>query len=159
MAFSTDSTKNTRILRTTRDWHTWYGSIATQAMQLEVWEYLDPQSSKELTEPTQPSIPDVDSVLTNVQELIFKLNFEKYSRNHAAWLRAKSNLASIRTTICNSVDPLHISDLAARIVSPREILQKLKQRLCPTDTTRANELLRRYENLKKSPKGSQDLEK
>ena len=159
MAFSSDSTKNTRILRTTRDWHTWYGSIATQAMQLEVWEYLDPQSTKELTEPTQPSIPDGDSVLTNVQELIFKLNFEKYSRNHAAWLRAKSNLASIRTTICNSVDPLHISDLAARIVSPREILQKLKQRLCPTDTTRANELLRRYENLKKSPKGSQDLEK
>jgi hypothetical protein len=152
---STTTVAATKILRSTRDWHAWYGMITTQAIQLRIWDYLDPTKDTVLTEPERPQVPaTLDNALT---EINFKLEIEEYRDQKAKYLRADANLAIMRTYICNSVDSLHMQDLASRIVDPRELLQELQRRLCPTDNSRASELLHRYEALKKTTK-SQDLE-
>jgi hypothetical protein len=153
---STTAVAATKILRSTRDWHAWYGMITTQAIQLRIWDYLDPTKDTVLTEPERPQVPaTLDNALT---EINFKLEIEEYRDQKAKYLRADANLAIMRTYICNSVDSLHMQDLASRIVDPRELLQELQKRLCPTDNSRASELLYRYEALKKTTK-SQDLER
>jgi hypothetical protein len=68
------------------------------------------------------------------------------------------NLGKMRRTICQTVASTHISDLAANVESPREILAALKRRLCPTEDTRENELLAQFDALQKAPK-SQNFEK
>ncbi|MBC7849792.1 MAG: hypothetical protein H7Y31_08650, partial [Chitinophagaceae bacterium] len=146
------------MLKSTRDWHVWYGSVVTQATQLRVWDYINPESEKELQKPTRPQRPASDAELSSTAELLLKMELEEYKEEFSIWTRADTNIASMRTFICSSVDPIHISDLASTVVSPRDILKKLKNRLCPTDRTRATEILNHYEILKKPPK-TQDLEK
>jgi hypothetical protein len=129
--------------------------IATQAIQLRIWDYLDPTKDTVLTEPECPPVPaTLDNALT---EINFKLAIEEYRNQKARYLRADTNLTIMHTYICNSIDSLHMQDLASRIVDPRELLQELQKRLYPTDNSQASELLHRYEALKSTTK-SQDLE-
>ena len=143
------------ILRSPKDWHKWFGSIKTQAIAQRVWQYMDPDRPLELVEPTKPRRP---TEITETTRFNYTIDLEEYKEEKALWVRADDNLGKMRRTICQTVASTHVSDLAATVESPREILATLKKRLCPTEDTRENELLAQLDALQKAPK-SQNFEK
>jgi Reverse transcriptase (RNA-dependent DNA polymerase) len=145
----------TVILRSPKDWHKWFGSIKTQAIAQRVWQYMDPDTPLDLVKPTKPPRPTTISETTRFN---YTIDLEEYKEEKAVWVRADDNLGKMRRTICQTVASTHISDLAANVESPREILATLKKRLCPTEDTRENELLAQLDALQKAPK-SQNFEK
>jgi hypothetical protein len=145
----------TVILRSPRDWHKWFGSIKTQAIAQRVWNYMDTDTPLDLVEPTKPPRP---TEITETTRFNYTIDLEEYKEQKALWVRADENLGKMRRTICQTVASTHISDLAANVESPREILAALKKRLCPTEDTRENELLAQLDALQKAPK-SQNFEK
>jgi hypothetical protein len=89
--------------------------ITTQAIQLRIWDYLEPTKDTVVTEPGPLQVPaTLDNALI---ETNFKLEIEEYRDQKAKYLLADTNLAIMRTYICNLVDSLHLQDLASRIVN------------------------------------------
>ena len=87
---STDHTKSntglpSKVLRSTQDWHYWYGMIVTEAMQSEIWQYIDPDSEETLREPTPPPIPPSSVDLSQGEELALKFAMDKYNRKYLDW--------------------------------------------------------------------------
>jgi hypothetical protein len=48
--------------------------------------------------------------------------------------------------------------IAAKFISPRDLLVALKKKFCPSETTRENEIIRCFTALQRAPAKSQDLE-
>src|SRR5580658_7903604 len=84
----------------------------------------------DLVEPTKPPRP---TEITETTRFNYTIDLEEYKEQKALWVRADENLGKMRRTICQTVATTHISDLAADVESPREILAALKKRLCPTE--------------------------
>src|SRR5467141_3554923 len=148
------------ILSTHRDWDKWFGAVKAHAVQYGIWEYvdLDAETPKELVEPTRPT------PLTEVQWASEYKRYEynelskNYDRDFNRFKEDRQNLRNFRSAIIRTVDSTHVSDLAADYLEPRDILLKLKERLCPATDAHINDLLSRYDHLQRTPK-TQDLEK
>jgi hypothetical protein len=153
-----------KILSSPRDWTEWYGMTKSHAVHLQIWQYLDPEKEdgeiEQLVEPTRPVIPEIDltSATCSQQLNLFNYSLRLYEIDYNKWKTANTNLRTFRTDLIESVEYNKVKDLVIDYIEPRDILKKLKERLCPTETDRRSELRHRYRNLLKTPK-SQDRER
>jgi hypothetical protein len=148
------------ILSTHRDWDKWFGAVKAHAVQYGIWDYidLDAETPKELVEPTSPTPLTEAQWSSEYKRYEYNELSKKYDRNFNKFKEDRQNLRNFRSAIIRTVDATHVSDLAADYLEPREILQQLKERLCPATDAHINDLLARYDHLQKTPK-TQDLEK
>jgi hypothetical protein len=65
-----------------------------QAIQLEVWDYINPEKDNVLTEPIYP-VPLEDTDENPITLIQYKAQLHQYKRDSATWSRAKTNLASM----------------------------------------------------------------
>jgi hypothetical protein len=148
-----------KILSSPRDWTEWYGMTKTHAIQMRIWQYLDPEMEDSeievLVEPIRPEIPAANSSPELISQFSYRLKF--YEMDYNKWRTADTNLRTFHTDLIESVEYAKVKNLAIDYAEPRDILKKLKQRLCPTESDRRSELRHRYGNLSRVPK-AQDRE-
>jgi hypothetical protein len=82
MATSSSNLLSAKVLRSDRDWYIWFGSIMNQAIQLEVWDYINPKKDNVLTEPIYPvPLEDADeNLITLIQ---YKVQLYQYKWDSA----------------------------------------------------------------------------
>src|SRR3984957_16820858 len=89
------------ILRDPSQWTEWIGGIKTHALNHEIWDYVDPNTTalKILTEPTEP-----EADFTDPEKKGFKRNYRK-------WETKKTSLRNFRTLLVRSIDQTQAKDL------------------------------------------------
>jgi len=132
------------------------------AVHLQIWQYLDPEEEdgeiEQLVEPTRPVILSYQHYIaltsdTFSQRLnLFNYALRLYEIDYNKWKTTNTNLRIFRTDLVESAEYNKIKDLVIDYTEPRDILRKLKERLCPTETDRRSELRHRYRKLFEIPK-------
>src|ERR1700722_10858273 len=147
-----------KTLSSPRDWTEWYGMIKSHAVHLQIWQYLDPEEEdgeiEQLVEPTRPVIPYIELTSDTFSQRLNLFNYalRLYEIDYNKWKTTNTNLRIFRTDLVESVEYNKIKDLVIDYTEPRDILKKLKERLCPTETDRRSELRHRYRKLFEIPK-------
>lgn len=140
------------VLNSPADWHDWLDYLKDSATSKRVWTYVDPslEAVPALVEPTIPSIADVSDAanatimtLNDQQRAALGILQRTYCMQYTQWQAKDAALQHINEVIKATTGP-HYQAYITGVTTPYERLKALKQRVCPTDTARYDEVRDAY---------------
>jgi hypothetical protein len=135
-----------RVLAKPEDWHDWLDAIQNQAVRLRIWEYIDPSKTE-------------DKIMKNValnvlasfeEDKFTKREYSLYKTALAKFERLNQLLQSFYGAVIKTLNYEETKDIVRTCLMPRELLVKLKERLCPTAARFYAQLRKRYYALRDS---------
>jgi hypothetical protein len=143
-----------RVLAKPEDWHDWLDAIQNQAVRLRIWEYIDPLKTEDkITKNVAPNVPASfeEDKLTEREYSLYKTGLAKFER-------LDQLLQSFYGAVIKTLDYEETKDIVRTCLTPRELLVKLKERLCPTAARFHAQLRKRYYALRDSDPKLQNRE-
>lgn len=151
------------ILTGRQDWDKWYEMLKTVAQGKEIWDYIDPEKTREklltLDPPVKPEVKDIDAAVGSLAELnagnreLYRMLYQVYISEMQDFKRRQESVsmfrAHIQATIADS-----ILSYTFNCETAYDMLVKLKDAFAPTALGREQEVLLRYK--KSSPRASFD---
>jgi hypothetical protein len=154
------------VLKSQADWPRWLAVVQTKANHNSVWDYIKPTLKKEelrpeLHKPSPPVVATFDSATPNAT--LQSLNSEQLRRYEMAYRIYKDELKDWerRQTTINDIDDYIMRTTGAywstieRVQGVKERLQRLKEHVAPSNYAREQEVLARYDSVRKSAKATQ----
>ena len=152
------------VLRSQADWPRWLAVIQTKANHNSVWDYIKPTLGQGETRPElrKPSPPVVATFATS-NATIQSLDSEQLRRYEMAYKIYKDELKDWQRqqTTINDIDDYIMRTTGAywstieRIQGVKERLQRLQEHIAPSIYAREQEVLARYDSVRKSAKATQ----
>jgi hypothetical protein len=156
----------TTILSKSQDWQRWYHLIKTGAINAEIWEYVNPDTTEaslpKLTAPIEPTVSSVRDTATSYDNLDDNLKLqlrdlkESFKRHYKEYREKKVAIANLVKRIQETVDERQ-HYLLEDLTDPYSMLVALKERLSPTQKIRERDTATAYKKLLRAPHDS-DLE-
>ena len=156
----------TTILSKSQDWQRWYHLIKTGAINAEIWEYVNPDTTEaslpKLTAPIEPTVSSVRDTATSYDNLDDNLKLqlrdlkESFKRHYKEYREKKVAIANLVKRIQETVDERQ-HYLLEDLTDPHNMLVALKERLSPTQKIRERDTATAYKKLLRAPHDS-DLE-
>jgi hypothetical protein len=150
------------LLKSPTDWPRWLAVIQTKANHHSVWDYIKPTlEDKEIRpELRKPSPPKVATFSATPGATLQSLDSEQLKRYEIAYRVYKDELKDWerKQTTINDIDDYIMRTTGAywstieRIQGARERLQRLKDHVAPSNYAREQEVLSRYDQVRKSAK-------
>ncbi len=151
----------TCVLNGPGDWNEWMDSIETAAKIAKIWQYVNPETTREaqpaLAEPAYPVPSDVKAGAQRLQDLSpvereeLQARRHLWNQQHAKWERQEEALAQMESRIRESIAKSFLS-YTRKCEDAHEMLTKLKDRFKPTNDTRKDEVIAKYQQLQRPPK-------
>jgi len=143
------TTKVNVILKDAEDWLEWIEVIKSAAIGLEIWEYIDPATIRELLpkleEPVWPTPATVKQGATGISQLTadekdtYKSLKQSYHRSVTKYDTRRTGLGEIRIRIQESLTRSTLQH-TLRKNSPYDMLVALRTQYAPSDTTLIGQL-------------------
>lgn len=156
------------MLKSQADWPRWLAVIQTKANHNSVWDYIKPTLEREEIRPElrKPSPPVVATFSATPNATLQSLDSEQLRHYEMAYRVYKDKLKDWerRQTIINDIDDYIMRTTGVywstieRIQGVKERLQRLKEHVAPSNYAREQEVLARYESVRKSAKATQTTE-
>jgi hypothetical protein len=156
------------LLKSQADWPRWLAVVQTKANHNSVWDYIKPtlDDNEVRRELRKPSSPEVGTFSTDQNATIQSLNSEQLKRYEMAYKVYKDELKDWerKYTTINDVDDYIMRTTGAywstieRIQGVMERLKALKDHVAPSNYAREQEVLARYESVRKSAKATKTEE-
>jgi hypothetical protein len=153
------------LLKSQADWPRWLAVIQTKANHNSVWDYIKPTLEREEIRPElhKPSPPVVATFSATPNATLQSLDSEQLKRYEMAYRVYKDELKDWerRQTTINDIDDYIMRTTGAywstieRVQGVKERLQRLKEHVAPSNYAREQEVLARYESVRKSAKATQ----
>lgn len=153
------------VLKSQADWPRWLAVIQTKANHNTVWDHIKPTLDKnevrrELCKPTSPAVKDFS---TAPDATIQSLDSEQLRRYEMAYRIYKDELKDWqrKLTTINDIDDYIMRTTGAywstieRIQGVKERLERLQEHVAPSTYAREQEVLARYNSVRKSAKATQ----
>ena len=166
MATSVDS--SIVLLKSQADWPRWLAVIQTKANHNSVWDYIKPtlDDNEVRRELRKPSSPEVRTFSTVPDATIQSLNAEQLKRYEMAYKIYKDELKDWerKQTTINDINDYIMRTTGAywstieRIQGVKERLKALKDHVALSTYAREQEVLARYESVRKSAKATKTEE-
>jgi len=157
------------VLKSQADWPRWLAVIQTKANHNSVWDYIKPTLDQgeirpELHKPSPPVVATFNSATPNAT--LQSLDSEQLKRYEIAYRVYKDELKDWerRQTTINDIDDYIMRTTGAywstieRVQGVKERLQRLKEHVAPSNYAREQEVLARYESVRRSAKVTQTTE-
>ena len=151
----------TCVLNGPGDWNEWMDSIETAAKIAKIWQYVNPETTREaqpaLAEPAYPVPSDVKAGAQRLQDLSpvereeLQARRHLWNQQHAKWERQEEALAQMESRIRESIAKSFLS-YTRKCEDAHEMLTKLKDRFKPTNDTCKDEVIAKYQQLQRPPK-------
>ena len=149
------------ILKDQNDWDEWIGMVKTKAITGDIWEHVDPSTTREnLPQLQQPQIPTPNQVnpertlisqLTEDEKEQLSLLRYEYKIQRKEYDRKKIARANLRSHIQGSISRDYLT-YTLKCDDAHEMLVALKKRAAPTDQARKLILTTKYKILVKAPR-------
>lgn len=154
------------LLKSQADWPRWLAVIQTKANHNSVWDYIKPTLDQgeirpELRKPSPPVVATFNSATPNAT--LQSLDSEQLRRYEMAYKVYKDELKDWerRQTTINDIDDYIMRTTGAywstieRVQGVKERLQRLQEHVAPSTYAREQEVLARYDSVRKSAKATQ----
>ena len=164
MSSSVDS--SVVLLKAQADWPRWLAVIRTKASHNEVWDHIKPtlndgEVRRELRKPTPPVVkdyatePDADpapttKTLTNDQLKRYEMDYKVYKDELKEWQRKQTTINDIDDYIMRTTGTYWST--IERVDGVRERLKALEDQVAPSTYAREQDVLARYESVRRSAK-------
>jgi hypothetical protein len=170
MSSSVDS--SVVLLKAQADWPRWLAVIQTKANHNSVWNHIKPtlepnEVRQELLEPSPPVVktfsttPDADpeptiQSLTADQLKRYEMAYKVYKDDLKKWERKQTTINDIDDYIMRTTGTYW--SVIERVQGVRERLEKLKDHVAPSTYAREQEVLARYDTVRRSAKATKTEE-
>ena len=160
------------LLKAQADWPRWIAVIQTKANHHNVWDHIKPtlddkEVRQELREPTPPVVktfsatPDVIpeptiQTLTADQLKRYEMAYKVYKDDLKKWERKQTTINDIDDYIMRTTGTYWLT--IEKVQGVRERLKALKNHVAPTSYAREQEVLVRYESVRRSAKATKTEE-
>jgi hypothetical protein len=152
------------LLKSHADWPRWIAVIQTKANHNDVWDYIKPTLNAEEVRPElhKPSPPVVTTFSTTADATLQSLDSDQLKRYEMAYKVYKDELKDWerKQTTINDIDDYIMRTTGAywstieRVQGVLERLKRLKEHVAPSNYAREQEVLARYESVRKSAKAT-----
>src|SRR5271170_2247974 len=152
------------LLKSQADWPRWLAVIQTKANHHSVWDYIKPTlEDKEIrSELRKPSPPAVGTFSTAQDATLQSLNAEQLKRYEMAYKVYKDELKDWerKQTTINDIDDYIMRTTGAywstieKVQGVLERLKSLQDHVAPSNYAREQEVLARYESVRRSAKAT-----
>src|SRR5436305_10209811 len=166
MSSSVDS--SVMLLKAQADWPRWLAVIRTKASHNEVWDHIKPtlndgEVRRELRKPTPPVVkdyatePDADPVLTtktltNDQLKRYEMAYKDYKDELKKWERKQTTINDIDDYIMRTTGTYWST--IEKVQGVMERLKALEDQVAPSTYAREQDVLARYESVRRSAKAT-----
>ena len=160
------------LLKAQTDWPRWIAVIQTKANHNSVWNYIKPtlepnEVRLELREPTPPVVktfssnPDADpeptiQSLTAQQLQRYEMAYKVYKDDLKRWERRQTTINNIDDYIMRTTGTYW--SVIEKVQGVKERLKALKDHVAPISYAREQEVLTRYESVRRSAKATKTEE-
>ncbi len=160
------------LLKAQADWPRWLAVIQTKANHNSVWNHIKPtlepnEVRQELLEPSPPVVktfsttPDADpeptiQSLTADQLKRYEMTYKVYKDDLKKWERKQNTINDIDDYIMRTTGTYW--SVIERVQGVRERLEKLKDHVAPSTYAREQEVLARYDTVRRSAKATKTEE-
>jgi len=154
------------LLRSQVDWPRWLAVVQTKANHNEVWNHIKPtlgqgETRPELRKPSPPVVATFNSATPNatIQSLDseqlrrYEMAYKIYKDELKDWQRQQSTINDIDDYIMRTTGAYWST--IERVQGVRERLQRLQEHVAPSTYAREQEVLARYDSVRKSAKATQ----
>ena len=152
------------VLRSQADWPRWLAVIQTKANHNSVWDYIKPTLGQGETRPElhKPS-PPIMATFATPNATIQSLDSDQLRRYEMAYKIYKDELKDWQRqqTTINDIDDYIMRTTGAywstieRVQGVKERLKRLQEHVAPSTYAREQEVLARYDSVRKSVKATQ----
>src|SRR5450759_3959610 len=156
------------LLKSQADWPRWLAVVQTKANHNSVWDYIKPTLDDNVgrRELRKPSSPEGGTVSTFPDSTIQSLSAEQLKRYEMAYKVYKDELKDWerKHTTINDIDDYIMRTTGVywstieRVQGVKERLKALKDHVAPSNYAREQEVLARYESVRKSAKATKTEE-
>ena len=166
MSSSVDS--SVVLLKAQADWPRWLAVIRTKASHNEVWDHIKPtlndsEVRRELRKPTPPVVkdyatePDADpapttKTLTNDQLKRYEMDYKVYKDELKEWQRKQTTINDIDDYIMRTTGTYWST--IEKVQGVKERLKALEDHVAPSTYAREQDVLARYESVRRSAKAT-----
>jgi hypothetical protein len=155
-----DSKKGTVMLKTKDNWRRWFEQLRTEAMNENVWEYIDPDENKMQLEPAPAKpIKPIEPVRTaeNRDEMplliqIWQVRCENYDREINRYEKFEKRMRKIRTYLLDTIEVEHRTEVR-ELSEVRNMIKYLEEKLAPKPSLEKAKLNQRYRELLSPKRG------
>lgn len=157
------STSRKIVLAKSEDWDTWYSLLKSRAVNMRIWDLVDPDSDTKPAQPKKPTKPapfDFGTTDADFSEAKFK----RWTAMEQVWRsdekeydKSMNALADLTIAIQESISANVYILIQKKPQHPWDLLRELKAIVAPTDFARLQRLSNKYKELLKGS-GSQDVE-
>lgn len=160
------------LLKAQADWPRWLAVIRTKASHNEVWAYIKPTLDKdevrqELLKPTPPVVKDYatnpDAIpapttrtLTDSQLKRYEMDYKVYKDELKEWKLKQDTINDIDDYIMRTTGTYWST--IEKIQGVKERLKALEDHVAPSTYAREQDVLARYESVRRSAKATQTKE-
>jgi ribosomal protein L10 len=157
------------VLKSQADWPRWLAVIQTKANHNSVWDYIKPTLGKEEIRPElhKPSPPVVKDYATNPDTVPapttrsltanqlnqYQADYKVYRDELKEWKLKQNTINDIDDYIMRTTGTYWST--IERVQGVKERLQRLKEHVAPSNYAREQEVLARYDSVRKSAKATQ----
>jgi hypothetical protein len=155
------------LLKAPADWPRWIAVIETKANHHSVWNFIKPiEQGETRSELVKPSAPKPSTYSTDTNATIQSLEPDQLKRYDMAYriYKDEHKVWEKRQTTINDIDDYIMRTTGAywstieRIQGVPKRLQQLKDHVAPTSYAREQEVLARYESIRRSAKATKTEE-
>ncbi|KAH8748497.1 hypothetical protein F5882DRAFT_311384, partial [Hyaloscypha sp. PMI_1271] len=147
------------VLEQSRDWEEWLEIIKTAALKADVWDYINPQTPRDLLptlqEPVRPTPSTVKPSTARHPTLFTALDDDErehlrtlqadYIYDRAKYDKRKEGLVDMQIQIQATIDREYLSYTFN--CTPYEMPVRLQERFAPTDEIKEEELIKEWKTL------------
>ena len=145
------------ILSGPSTWHDWMDSIKKMAMTNRVWHLVDPNGPESQKPRTEPEMPDVSRIrpdarletLTADEARNFNNMQKRHDMEKAAYIAEANGLSNVQQLLLTTIERRYHMYLR-KAETVREMIQALKSRIAPTDSSRKTEAQLGYQRVLKA---------
>jgi hypothetical protein len=160
MSSSVDS--SVVLLKSQADWPRWLAVIQTKANHNSVWDYIKPilnvnEVRRELRKPSSPAvgdfstIPDATIQSLNAEQLKrYEMTYKVYKDELKEWERKQTTIHDIDDYIMRTTGTYWST--IEKVQGVQERLQALEDQVAPSTYAREQDVLARYESVRRSAK-------
>jgi len=153
------------LLKSPVDWPQWLAVIQTKANHNRVWDHIKPTLKKdevrrELHEPPTPVVQDFSTTpdatiqsLTAQQLQQYEMAYKVYKDELKKWERKQTTINDIDNYIMRTTGAYWST--IERVQGVRERLKRLEEHVAPSTYAWEQEVLARYDSVRKSAKATQ----